>query len=75
MFFFHTLGLYSSLPTRMPGWFEYSGYCLCPGTVVLGPWVSFTEYRQIFVSPRWNATWVVKILFTVIFSFMFLTIR
>jgi len=60
--------------TRLPGWFEYSGYCLCPGTVVLGPWVSFQEYRDVFVRPRWNVTWFVKILFTVMFAFMFLTI-
>ena len=61
--------------TRMPGWFEFAGYCLCPGTVILGPWVSFTEYAYIFKEPRWNITWLVKILFTVMFAFMFLTIR
>eukprot|EP00092_Neocalanus_flemingeri_P023063 GFUD01024999.1.p1 GENE.GFUD01024999.1~~GFUD01024999.1.p1 ORF type:complete len:544 (-),score=151.74 GFUD01024999.1:259-1890(-) len=60
--------------TRMPGWFEFAGYCLCPGTVILGPWVSFTEYTNIFKEPRWNITWLVKILFTVMFAFMFLTI-
>jgi len=60
--------------TRMPGWFEFAGYCLCPGTVILGPWVSFTEYAYIFKEPRWNITWLVKILFTVMFAFMFLTI-
>jgi len=58
----------------VPGWFEYAGYCLCPGSVVLGPWVSITEYREIFKSPRWNLTWVIKIVFTVSFAFMFLTI-
>jgi len=61
--------------TKMPGWFEFAGYCLCPGTVILGPWVSFTEYVNIFKEPRWNITWLVKILFTVMFAFMFLTIR
>merc|ERR1712096_483200 len=35
--------------TRMPGWFEFAGYCLCPGTVILGPWVSFTEYAYLGV--------------------------
>lgn len=60
--------------TRMPGWFEFAGYCLCPGTVILGPWVSFKEYYSIFKDPRWNITWLVKILFTVMFAFMFLTI-
>jgi len=59
---------------ELPGWLEYCGYCLCPGTIVLGPWVSFQEYRNIFLNPRWNVTWLIKILFTVIFAFMFLTI-
>ena len=35
------------------------------GTIVLGPWVSFQEYRKIFINPRWNVTWLIKILFTV----------
>jgi len=60
--------------SKMPGWFEFAGYCLCPGTVILGPWVSFKEYSSIFKEPRWNITWLVKILFTVMFAFMFLTI-
>jgi len=59
---------------ELPGWLEYCGYCLCPGTIVLGPWVSFQEYRRIFTNPRWNITWLIKILFTVTFAFMFLTI-
>merc|ERR550517_1921471 len=59
---------------ELPGWLEFCGYCLCPGTIVLGPWVSFQEYRKIFLNPRWNVTWLIKILFTVIFAFMFLTI-
>lgn len=57
-----------------PGVVEYLGYCLCPASVVLGPWSSFAEYRAIFVGPRWNLTWLVKVLFTVTFAFMFLTI-
>ena len=28
------------------------GYCLCPGTVVLGPWLPFQEYQNIFIKPR-----------------------
>jgi len=58
----------------LPGWFEFAGYCLCPGTVVLGPWVPFHQYRRIFINPSWNLNWLVKILFTLFFSFMFLTI-
>ena len=57
-----------------PGVVEYLGYCLCPASVVLGPWSTFAEYRAIFLRPRWNLTWLVKVLFTVTFAFMFLTI-
>ena len=74
----------------MPGWFQvlstllfltldcsaqFAGYCLCPGTVVLGPWVSYQEYCTIYRNPRWNPAWAVKVVFTVLFAFMFLTIR
>merc|ERR1712117_504813 len=38
--------------TVMPGILEFSGYCLCPGTVVLGPWVSYKEYVNIFNEPK-----------------------
>jgi len=58
----------------MPGWFEFAGYCLCPGTVVLGPWIPFQDYKNIFINPRWNLNWLVKIGFTVFFAFMFLSI-
>ena len=61
--------------TRLPSILEFSGYCLCPGTVVLGPWVSYEEYINIFKDPKWNITWLIKIIFTVMFAFMFLTIR
>ena len=61
--------------TKLPSILEFSGYCLCPGTVVLGPWVSYEEYINIFKDPKWNITWLIKILFTVMFAFMFLTIR
>jgi len=59
---------------KTPGWFEFAGYCLCPGTVILGPWVSYSEYLAIFKEPKFNLTWLFKILFTVMFAFMFLTI-
>ena len=38
-------------------------------------YVSYQEYLDIFKDPKWNITWLIKILFTVIFAFMFLTIR
>jgi len=58
----------------MPDWFQFAGYCLCPGTVVLGPWVSYQEYCTIYRNPCWNPAWAVKLVFTVLFAFMFLTI-
>lgn len=61
--------------TKLPGILEFSGYCLCPGTVVLGPWVSYEDYLNIYKDPKWNFTWLIKIIFTVLFAFMFLTIR
>jgi len=60
--------------TKLPGILEFSGYCLCPGTVVLGPWVSYEDYLNIYKDPKWNFTWLIKIIFTVLFAFMFLTI-
>ena len=60
--------------TKVPMIFEYFGYSLCPATCVFGPWVRYTDYLNIFDNPRWNATWLVKIIFTLLFSFMFLTI-
>lgn len=60
--------------TKIPSVPEFFGYALCPGTVVFGPWVKYSDYFGIFVQPRWNATWFVKIVFTMAFSFMFLTI-
>ena len=38
---------------RVPSFFEYFGYALCPGTTVFGPWVSYKEYLGIFINPRW----------------------
>ena len=61
--------------TKLPGILEFAGYCLCPGTIVLGPWVSYEEYNNIYKDPKWNFTWLIKIIFTVLFAFMFLTIR
>ena len=42
--------------------------------MVFGSWVSFQEYRDIFFQPRWNITWAVKILSTIMLALMFLTI-
>jgi porcupine-like protein len=59
---------------KVPTIFEYFGYALCPATCVFGPWIKYSDYLNIFDNPRWNATWLVKILFTLFFACMFLSI-
>lgn len=41
---------------KVPTFFEYFGYALCPGTTVLGPWVPYKDYINIFINPRWVIT-------------------
>jgi len=59
---------------EMPGVLEYLGYCFCPASVVLGPWVPLAEYRAIFIDSRWNLTWAVKVLTCSVFSLLFLSL-
>ena len=59
---------------KVPTIFEYFGYALCPATCVFGPWIKFSDYLKIFDNPRWNASWLVKIVFTLFFACMFLSI-
>ena len=59
---------------KVPTMFEYSGYALCPATCIFGPWIKYSDYLQIYDNPRWNATWLVKIIFTLFFACMFLSI-
>jgi len=65
----------SGLTDCMPGWFQYAGYCVCPGTVILGPWVSYQQYNQIFVNSRWcSLRWCYRIIFSMVLAFFFLTV-
>ena len=59
---------------HVPTFLEYFGYALCPGTTVFGPWVPYKDYLAIYINPRWNFTWMTKIMFSMIFGFLFLTI-
>ena len=59
---------------HVPTFWEYFGYALCPGTTVFGPWVPYKDYLGIYILPRWNFTWMTKIMFSMIFGFLFLTI-
>lgn len=38
---------------HVPGFVEFWAYILCPGNVIMGPWVSFSDYKYIFVRRRW----------------------
>jgi len=62
------------LLSEMPSIFEYFGYALCPGTIVFGPWFSYQDYMNIFREPKWNFAWLLKVLFSMGFGFMFLTL-
>ena len=38
---------------KVPSFWAYFGYALCPGNTLFGPWVPYKEYLAIFVNPRW----------------------
>lgn len=38
---------------KPPDVFEFWGYIMCPGNVVMGPWSSFGDYLQIYNRPKW----------------------
>merc|ERR1712166_1004657 len=59
---------------KVPTFWEYFGYALCPGTTVFGPWVPYKDYLSIFNNPIWNPNWLLKIIFSVTLSLLFLTI-
>lgn len=33
--------------------FEFWGYILCPGNVVMGPWAAYNDYLNIYHRPKW----------------------
>lgn len=33
--------------------FEFWGYVLCPGNVVMGPWAAYNDYLHIYHRPKW----------------------
>jgi len=59
---------------KVPTFWEYFGYALCPGTTVFGPWVPYKDYLSIFNNPIWNPNWLLKVIFSVTLSLLFLTI-
>ncbi|WAR27134.1 PORCN-like protein [Mya arenaria] len=47
---------------EFPSVFAYFGYNFCVGTVIFGPWISFSEYRHILAQHRrpMKVMWFVK---------------
>lgn len=33
---------------KMPSFMEFIGYMFCVGTCIFGPWISYTEYINLF---------------------------
>jgi len=70
----HKLKHEQSLPS-LPHFVEFVGYCMCPGSIVLGPWTSFQDYDRIIKHPtRFSFNWLFKMLWSVAVAFFFLTI-
>merc|ERR1712200_342541 len=50
----------------LPHFVEFVGYCMCPGSIVLGPWTSFQDYDRIIKHPtRFSFNWLFKMLWSV----------
>ncbi|XP_023705139.1 protein-serine O-palmitoleoyltransferase porcupine isoform X2 [Cryptotermes secundus] len=58
----------------LPSPAEFTGYVLCVGTCVFGPWVPYRDYISIFNKPLWNTRWLWRICTTVLLAFIFLTV-
>lgn len=59
---------------NIPEFVEYSGYMLCPGTCIFGPWTSFNDYLSIYRQPKWNFKWLRRILTSFLLAILFLSI-
>ncbi|XP_071445124.1 protein-serine O-palmitoleoyltransferase porcupine [Hetaerina americana] len=64
------IGTLQSLPSLV----EFSGYVLCVGTCVFGPWVPYRDYIAIYNKPLWNYQWVWRIVSSIILALLFLSI-
>lgn len=56
----------SSLLPRLPTFMEMVGYIVNPGTVIFGPWVSFSAYKKVLQPMSWVslACWVNNVIIT-----------
>ncbi|XP_060592871.1 protein-serine O-palmitoleoyltransferase porcupine-like [Ruditapes philippinarum] len=53
---------------EFPSVFAFFGYNFCVGTVIFGPWISFSEYKHILSQHKrpMKVFWVLKVLFSLI---------
>ncbi|KAL4225879.1 hypothetical protein ACF0H5_013867 [Mactra antiquata] len=51
---------------EFPDIFAYFGYNFCVGTVIFGPWISFTEYKHILSQHKrpMKIFWILKVMFS-----------
>lgn len=43
----------SSSLSKLPSLLEMAGYIMNPGTVIFGPWVSFSTYKRVLQPMSW----------------------
>lgn len=61
----------SSLP-KLPNLLEMVGYIVNPGTVIFGPWVSFSSYKKVLQPMSWNLRLLLGVIIRFTVSIMFL---
>nr|XP_042898362.1 protein-serine O-palmitoleoyltransferase porcupine isoform X1 [Parasteatoda tepidariorum] len=50
------------------------GYLLHPGTVIFGPWISYSSYSNSKIDSKFDFLWLLTVCRSLLFSFGFLTI-
>lgn len=51
---------------QLPSALNFTGYVLCPGNCVLGPWTSYNDFMEIFNIKE--KTWTLKIIYKIILN-------
>lgn len=51
---------------ELPSVLNYAGYLVCPGNCVLGPWISYNDFMEIFTWKEKN--WTLKIIYKIILN-------
>lgn len=61
---------------ELPSALHFSGYLLCPGNCVLGPWISYNDFIAIFNSKEknWTLKFFYKIILNSVISIVFLVL-